>query len=126
MFNLPMALFLSVGAIAVFSFVTIAAWSGTRLKEREAYYRSDMLKKLAETNGGEAVVELIREEERNENRKHRESLKLGGLVTSSIGLGLMVFLWTIDPGKQAYTVGLIPLFIGAALLCYAYVLAPKE
>ena len=49
--SLPLFLFLSVGSIALFSFVAVAAWSDARRREREAYYKSETLKKIAEAQG---------------------------------------------------------------------------
>ena len=94
MFSLPLALFLSVGAVAVFSFVGVAAWSDSRRKEREAYYKSETLKKLAEAQGtgASSAVELVKEEERIALRRRLEGQKLGGLITVAVGVGLMVFL----------------------------------
>jgi hypothetical protein len=117
-----------VGSIALFSFLAVASWSDARRKEREAYYRSEMLKKLAETSGegARAAIELLHAEERTAAIKRREGIKLGGLITLAVGIALMVFLRYAaqdDPG--AYFVGLIPALIGAALLVYTYVLAVK-
>ena len=55
-------LFLAVGAAALFSMIAVASWSEARRKEREAYYKNDMLKKLADTPGpgANAALELIR------------------------------------------------------------------
>ena len=54
-------------------------------------------------------------------------MKLGGLVTAAVGIGVMVLLHGIanDEGP-VYLAGLIPLLIGLALLAYAFVLAPKD
>jgi hypothetical protein len=52
-------------------------------------------------------------------------MKLGGLVTASVGIGLMIFLRAIVRAEPVYLVGLIPLFVGLSLLIYAYFLAPK-
>lgn len=118
-----------IGSIALFSFLAVASWSDARRKEREAYYKSEMLKKLAETSGDgtKAAIELLHSEERRAALKRREGIKLGGLITLAVGIALMVFLRAVatdDPG--AYLVGLIPALIGAALLVYTYVLAAKE
>jgi hypothetical protein len=126
MFTLPMALFLSTGAIALFSFLAVAAWSDSRRREREAYYKNESLKKLAEMQGDNAVVAVTREEERNALRRLREGIKLGGLVTAAVGIGVMVFLRALVPVTPVYLAGLIPLLTGVALLVYAYILAPKE
>lgn len=124
----PLFMFLSVGSIALFSFVAVASWSDARRREREAYYRSETLKKIAETQGSGAgsALELLREEEKNAVRRRREGQKLGGLITSGVGIGLMVFLRAIEPHEPIYLVALIPLLVGVALLFYSYFLAPKE
>jgi FtsZ-interacting cell division protein ZipA len=82
-----MALFLSTGAIALFSFLAVAAWSDSRRQEREAYYKNETLKKVSEAQGDNPVVAVIREEEKNALRRLREGIKLGGLVTAAIGIG---------------------------------------
>jgi len=127
---LPMFMFLSIAAIALFSFVAVATWSAERRREREAYYKSETLKKIAESQspGGASALELLREQERIAARRRREGQKLGGLITAAVGLGMMIFLAGVgrnDP-EPAYLVGLIPLLIGAVLLLYGYFLAPKE
>lgn len=126
--QLPVFLFLSIGAISVFSFVAVASWSDARRREREAYYKSETLKKIAETQGagGSTALEFLREEERNVMRRRREGTKLGGLITAAVGIGLMVFLRAEERSEPAYLLGLVPLLVGAALLTYVYLLAPKD
>lgn len=119
-------LFLSVGAVALFSFIAVASWADARRKEREAYYKSETLKKLTETQGAAAVLDLLREEHKHEAAKRREGLRLGGLVNIAVGAGLMIFLAGLVSNERIYLVGLIPLFIGAALLGYSLLLAPRE
>jgi Domain of unknown function (DUF6249) len=128
MFSLPLALFLSVGAVALFSFVAVAAWSDNRRKEREAYYRGETLKKMVEAQGtgASAAVELLKEQERITARRRLEGQKLGGLITFAVGIGLMIFLKAVDHDQPAYLVGVIPLLVGGALLAYSSVLAPKN
>ena len=125
MHALPIFMFLSVAAIALFSFVAVASWSDARRREREAYYRSETLKKIAD-GGGNAAVEFLREEEKTAVRRRREGMKLGGLITVAVGIGFMVFLKAQVREEPAYLIGLIPLLIGIVLLAYAYLLAPKE
>jgi hypothetical protein len=123
---LAVFLFLSVGAVALFSFVAVASWSDARRKEREAYYRSETLKKIAETQGGGSVLELVREEQKQAAIRRREGLKLGGLVNIAVGAGVMLFLASLIRNEPVYLVGVIPLLIGAVLLTYALFLAPRE
>ncbi len=126
----PVLQFLSFGIIAFFSFAGVASWANARRREREAYYKSDTLKKIAEVEGSAAisVIEFLREEARHAARRRQEGLKLGGLVTAAAGVGVFVFLrgFLVIRDQPLHLVGLIPLLIGVALLVYAYLLAPKS
>ena len=117
-----------VGSIALFSFLAVASWSDARRREREAYYASETMKKIAETSGegARSALELLREQERGAIRRRGEGLKLGGLITTAVGAGVMIFLHAIERDEPAYLAGVIPLLVGVALLVYAYGLAPKE
>jgi hypothetical protein len=117
-----------VGSIALFSFLAVASWSDARRKEREAYYTADALKKIADSSaeGAKSAVEYLREQNSIAMRKRVEGLKLGGLITAAVGVGLMIFLRGVNHDEPAYLVGTIPLLIGLALVVYGFVLAPKE
>jgi hypothetical protein len=60
---LAMALGWSVGLIALFTFLSVAAWTSARRKERDAYYKSEAIKKIAEMQGTtpEPVLQMLRE-----------------------------------------------------------------
>jgi hypothetical protein len=124
----PMFMFLSIGAVALFSFIAVASWSDARRREREAYYRSETLKKIAESQGagGAVALEFLREEDKSASRRRREGIKLGGLITAAVGIAFMVFLRAEERSEPAYLIGLVPLLIGISLLVYAYLLAPKD
>jgi uncharacterized membrane protein (GlpM family) len=53
-------------------------------------------------------------------------LKIGGLVTTAVGIGVMALLRGLEHDDPVYLAGLIPLLIGVALLIYPFLLAPKE
>lgn len=116
--------------ICVFSFAAVAVWTGNRRKERETFYKSETLKKVAEAQGGAGIsaIEFLREEEKSAWRRRLEGHKLGGLIMIAVGVGMMVFLGMIPGAAEArvYYLGLIPLLIGVVLMVYAYFLAPKE
>jgi hypothetical protein len=120
-------LFLSIGAIAVFSFVSVAVWSDNRRKERVAYYRSETLKKIAETPGpgSNAALEYLREQEQMNARRQREGMRLGGLITAAVGIGVMALLRGLAHDEPVYLTGLIPLLIGGVMFVYAQFLAPS-
>ena len=116
-----------------FSFIATMTWLRTRRKEREAYYRNETTKKVAEMQGsGVNALEFLREEERISLRRRTDGQKLGGLISMAVGVGTMVFLKAImasdvDPAAhQAYLVGLIPFLVGAVLLIYSSFLAAKS
>jgi Domain of unknown function (DUF6249) len=128
-YPLFMFMFMSVASAALFSFLAVASWSDSRRREREAFYTSETLKKVAESPapGGNIALEYLREQEKRAERRRREGIKLGGQVTSAVGVGLMIFLKALVKDQEpVYLCGLIPLFIGVALLGYSYFLAPKE
>ena len=117
-----------VGSIALFSFLSVASWSEARRKEREAYYRGETLKKIAEASseGAKSAMELLHEQDRIAARRRLEGVKLGGLITSAVGIGVMVFLRAMERFEPVYLAGVIPLLVGLALLIYAYGLGPKD
>ena len=123
--NIGLALVVSVGALALFSFLSVVVYSSTRAQERSEFHRNETLRKVAEQKGegAEKVLELIREEDRIEQRQSYEGLKLGGLITTMVGVGLGIFLYTL--ADELVAVAAIPLLIGLSLLGYAILLAPK-
>ena len=128
--NLGVFLIPIVGSIALFSFLGVASWSDARRKEREAYYMADALKKISEgsAEGAKSALEYLREKNASATRRRVEGMKLGGLITTAVGIALMIFLHGVaneSPDEKTYLVGVIPLFIGLALAVYAFVLAPK-
>ena len=119
--------FLAIGAISLFSFLAVASWAGSRQAERSEYYQADMMKKIAEVGGDRnPALEYLREQERIASVKRLGGLKLGGLINVGVGLGLMIFLKALIAGAPIYLTGTIPLFVGFALLAYAFWFAPER
>ena len=121
-------IFLAVGAIALFGiFLPTATWMDSRQKEREAFYKADTLRRIAEApgDGSKAAVQLMREEERVKAVKAREGLKIAGVINIGVGLGLVIFLRSmLGAANAVYLCGLIPGFIGVAMIVYVYLMAP--
>ena len=106
--------------IASLSFVAVIVWLVSRVKEREDYYRNETVKKISESGTSTAVIEYLRESDRIALQRLRGGIRLGGLVTAVIGIGLMVFLRAIGhENSGTYLVGLIPLLVGVTLFGYA-------
>jgi hypothetical protein len=115
-------------SIGLFTFLSVAAWSNARRKEREEYYRNETLKKIAESSGegAKAAIEVLREQNMTFEKRRLEGMKLGGLITAVVGIGVMVLLRGLERDEPVYLVGLIPLLVGLAILAYRFLLVPKE
>jgi hypothetical protein len=115
--------FLSVGAVGLFSFLAIASWSESRRREREAYYRGEAIRKLADAapDTAASAFEFLREQERNDRERVLAQIRIGGLVTCGVGVGTMVFLAALIREAPIYLSGLIPFLIGVALLAWSYI-----
>jgi hypothetical protein len=116
-----------VGSIALFSFLAVASWADSRRREREAFFRHELLKKLAENPGSNAdqVMQLLRQEETDRLERQRNGLRLGGWVTLAVGIGVMLLLSQLVREHGLWAVGAIPTLIGAALLLHAFSLMRK-
>lgn len=126
--NYGLWLFLSVGAVVLFGvFIPTITWMENRRKEREAFYKAETFRRLAESSGDSAksAVEMLREEGRQEQIKRREGMKIGGVITVAVGVALCIFLRALT-GREPdspWLCGLIPAFVGAAMLVYVFFLA---
>lgn len=112
----------------VFAFISVMTWMGERRKEREAFYRSEILKKIADGAGAgtQQILELIQQEQRDMRIRTREGQKLGGLILVAVGLALIALLYMLVPEEAVWLSGLFPLLIGVVLLSYVFLLAPKS
>ena len=115
--------FVGVLVVIVFTFLSMVIWTDARRKEREALYRSELLKKLADTPGpgAEAVLANLREEEQQKHGRRREHVTLGGVLCAAAGFGLLgaVCAMTDTRENAAWALSLIPIFLGAALVGHA-------
>jgi hypothetical protein len=115
--------FLAVGAIALFSFISVAHWVTTRAQERESRDRFALLKLLLEHPGdeGQRVLVTWREQEAASAVKARRERMMGGLVAAATGVGLSLMLGMLsDWDNGSWAIGLIPLFIGLTIALFGY------
>jgi hypothetical protein len=130
LFNHPefgLWMFLSIGAVSLFVvFIPLVSWIESRRKEREAFYKAETFRRVAESSGegAKAALALLQEEDRQGRIKRREGMKIGGLTNLAVGLALVIFLHALIAGEPVYLCGLIPGFIGVGMLVYALFLAP--
>jgi hypothetical protein len=121
-------IFLSIGAICLFAiFLPTMTWIDKQHKEREAFYKAETIRRVAESSGegAKAALELLKAQSRFERQKGREGMKIGGIICIAVGAAMVIFLKVLtatDPDAP-YLVGLIPAFVGVALLVYVYFMA---
>lgn len=110
-----------VTMVAVFTFLSIAVWAEERRKEREAHYRSELMNMTLDQPGdaAERILQLLREEEARATVQKREGRRLGGLVTRTVGVGVGLLFYALDPGKLYWVIGVIPLLIGAVIFGFS-------
>ena len=125
--HLDVFVFLGMGAIAFFSFLSVATWADNRRREREVYYGNETLRKIMEMPGASpaAVQDFVREQQAGVTRRRREGLKLGGMVLIGVGVGITLFLGAAPGPAPLHVVGMIPAMIGLAMLIYVYFMSPK-
>jgi hypothetical protein len=117
----------SAGAVALFAWLAVDSWVNARRKEREAFYRSEAIRRIAESGGGpDGAIKFIREEERISRLKARERLKLVGLISTGGGIGFGFFMFMIALKYPVWSFAIIPVLVGIAMLSYVYVLALKQ
>ncbi len=116
-----------VGSIALFGFLAIATWVDSRRRERELFFRHELLKKIAENPGSNAdqVMALLRQEEIDRVERVRDRLRLGGWITFAAGMGVSLLLSQLVRVPGLWAVGAIPSLIGLALLLSAFGMAQK-
>jgi hypothetical protein len=120
-------MFLSIGAVSLFVvFIPLTSWIDSQRREREAFYKAETIRRLAEApgDGAKAAIELMREQDRMGRARKREGMKIGGLINLGVGVALMIFLHALVTDAPVYLCGLIPGLIGVALLTYGLFLAP--
>jgi len=109
---------------ASLSFVAVIVWIALRTRERELHYRNETIKKIAESGTSTAAIDYVRETDRLAAQHRRGGLRLGGLISIAVAIGLMVFLRAI--AGSVYLVGLIPLLVGVVLFSYAQLMMPAK
>ncbi len=123
--NYGLWIFLSIASVAMFAvFIPLITFIDSRRKEREAFYKSETIRRVAEASpdGSRATIELLHETNRISLIRTREGLKIGGIITLGVGVGVVIFLIPLA-GVHVALCGLIPACVGLAMLVYVYILA---
>jgi Flp pilus assembly protein TadB len=113
-------LFLAAASVALFAFLSIAAFAGTHAQERKERDRFALLKSLAEqpTESAQKVIDLLREQEEQarvkKEREERRGFLIGGLVLVAAGVGVLIMFLALAK-EGLWTIGLIPVLVGVVL-----------
>ena len=59
-------------------------------------------------------------------RNRSQGLLIGGFVTLLGGIGLGLFLYIVNDGDRVWSVGLMPVFVGLALLISGWLVRPRS
>ncbi len=128
--NLPIEI---VAATDVITMSDSPSQAFRRKKESSMHVaaQADTMRRLTEGSGegAKAAIQLMREEERLKRIKTLEGLKIGGIINVAVGVALLIFLRVLLGGGAGspFLCGLIPGFIGIAMLAYAmFLAAPVE
>ena len=112
--------------VGLFMYLTFASWFSNRRKEREAFYKSEIFRRITGVagEGAKLTIELLREEDRLKQIRGRDGKKIAGIINIGVGLALATCLLTVYHNVDSIAfIGLIPVFVGAGLLVYVYFLA---
>jgi hypothetical protein len=124
-FSLSIPIVAMVGAFAVAITRIIAAQRQAELAQRERIAAIERgidpskLPSLAGNGGSDAWSRY------SSPHRRAQGLLIGGLVTFAVGVGTSVFLYGVDSNHKAWSMGLIPLLVGLALILGAAIIWPR-
>ena len=114
-----------VGIASTFAFLAVFWWALQRRREREAFYRYELTRRLLERSEtkDEAIISWLRETEENDARRRRDGLLLTAWALLGIGGGALVAMHRKlfhDDAIGPWT------FVGAAVALFVYLLVTRR
>ncbi len=58
--------------------------------------------------------------------RRAHGLLISGVILVAVGMGLAIFVASVEPDKNHWVIGLLPLSVGAALLLCSRIIWPQE
>jgi Domain of unknown function (DUF6249) len=120
--NAALFIFLAAIVVSVFAFLSISVWITVPARERQARDRSALLKTLAEHPGENVtqILALLQKEDQaraaRSLRDKRRSWVESGIILIAVGLGLAGMMMLHGGSGNNWSVGLIPLLLGLAMI----------
>ena len=115
-----------IPATAFFLFLSIFWWAVQRRREREAYYRYELSKRLIENpaRDHDSVISWMRDQNAIQDQRHRETLRIASLVLLAGGVGsLIAMAFDLDEGAIA---GWICLVVGVVIFLYSLLVSSRS
>jgi len=110
---------LTLSCVFICPYLAITGWARERRREREALYRYDVLRKLAEHPACAAqVLAAIEGHAAQEAVTRRRSTEASGVAVFVAGAALTAALVMLPVG-DAWLLGIVPAAVGATLVLYS-------
>ncbi len=113
------------------AFISVVVWSENRRKERESFHQHQTYQKMLDSgSSADTVVAFVQDQEdrqrRDQEREKIRGLRMGGVITTAVGVALTAFLFFIAPEEPVYLVGLVPLGVGLVLCYFGFSASPAD
>ena len=117
--------------ICVFGMISVVVWAENRRKERESFHQHQTYQKMLDSgSSADTLVAFIQDQEdrqrRDQEREKIRGLRMGGVITTAVGVALTAFLFFIAPEEPVYLVGLVPLGVGLVLCYFGFSASPAD
>ncbi len=117
--------------ISVFAFISVVVWADNHRKERESFHQHQTYQKMLDSgSSADTVVAFVQDQEdrqrRDQEREKIRGLRMGGVITTAVGVALTAFLFFIAPEEPVYLVGLMPLGVGLVLCYFGFSASPAD
>jgi hypothetical protein len=118
----------AAAVVAIFAFMSVAAWVNARAEERKARDRYALLRKISEQppEAAERVLAILKEDEARQDARRRTAAKnkrrndvQAGFILIALGFGISIFLNSVAPDSNAWTLGIMILLVGVVLAGFA-------
>ena len=96
--------------ICVFGMISVVVWAENRRKERESFHQHQTYQKMLDSgSSADTLVAFIQDQEdrqrRDQEREKIRGLRMGGVITTAVGVALTAFPLLHRPGRTGLSRG---------------------